>query len=121
MPRKKSKNEPATTRVEKIKTEMAKPRMSKSARRTERNLATRVPERASRTVPGIVKKVIPSPDLGYPEKAQIALGKAARQYRNLRIPNALNPRGDHVKFKKGAHVEVTVIAKPKITATICQW
>jgi hypothetical protein len=121
MPQKKSKNEPGTTTVDSIKTEMAKPRMSRSARMMERNLDTaRIPEWASTTMPGTVEKIISSPALGHPEKAQIALEGAARRYRNLRIKNALiDQNGDHVKLKKGAHVKVTVTAKPKTSATIC--
>jgi hypothetical protein len=113
MPQKKGKIVPSTTTVDSIKTEMAKPRMSRSARVMERNLdAAQIPEWASTTVPGTVGKVISSSALGHPEKAQIALKGTARQYRNLRIKNPLiDQHGGHVKLKKGAHVEITVTTK----------
>jgi hypothetical protein len=70
MPRKKSKIVSGTTTVDSIKTEMAKPRMSKSARMMEQNIDTaRIPECASMTVPGTVEKIISPPALGHPEKA----------------------------------------------------
>jgi hypothetical protein len=63
-------------------------------------------------MPGTVAKIIPSRSRKQPEKAQIAVEKAARHYRNLRIENSLTDQhGDEVKLKKGAHVEVTVAAK----------
>jgi hypothetical protein len=95
-----------------VKKEMARPRMAKSARITQRNLDTsRLAERPSTTMPGTVDKIIPSPRPRQPEKAQIAVGGASRRYRNLRIENSLTDRhGDEIKLKKGAHVEVTVEA-----------
>ncbi len=45
-------------------------------------------------------------------KAQIAVDRVNRRYRNLRIENSLtDEHGDEVKLKKGARVEVTVAAK----------
>jgi hypothetical protein len=87
--------------------------MAKSARIMRRILDTgRTPERPSTTMPGTVAKIIPSRSRKQPEKAQIAVEKAARHYRNLRIENSLTDQhGDEVKLKKGAHVEVTVAAK----------
>jgi hypothetical protein len=119
MPRKKSKIVSGTTTVDSIKIEMAKPRMSRSARMMERNLDTaQIPEWASTTVPGTVGQIISSSALGHPEKAQIAIEGTARRYRNLRIKNALIDRhGNHVKLKKGARVDVTITAKPKTSAT----
>jgi hypothetical protein len=98
-----------------VKKEMAKPRMSKSARIMQRDLATvRIPEQASTSMRATVAKIIPSRDRKQPEKAQIAVDKAARRYRNLRIENSLTDKhGDEVKLKKGAHVEVTVAAADK--------
>jgi hypothetical protein len=44
-----------------VQKEMAKPRITRSARIADPNLATsRVPERPSTTAPGIVKKITPS-------------------------------------------------------------
>ena len=98
-----------------VEKEMAKPRMARSARIAELNLDTdRIPEQASATMPGTVDKLIPSPGLSQPEKAQIAVDGADQGYRDLRIENALtDEHGDDVKLKNGAHVEVTVTAEPK--------
>lgn len=95
---------------------MAKPRMAKSARIAERILDTvRIPELPSASMPGTVDRIIPPAGLGQPEQAQIAIDKADRGYRDLRIENSLtDENGDDVKLKKGAHVEVTVTAKPQI-------
>ena len=92
---------------------MAKPRMAKSARIAERNLdTTRIPEQPSVTMPGTVDKIIPSLLPSQPEKAQIAVEGADRQYRNLRIENTLtDENGDDARLKKGAYVEVTVTAR----------
>ena len=112
MPNKKRKTQPDTTRAGVAK-EMAKPRMARSAKIAELNLDTsRIPEQPSTTVPGIVNKIIPSPHASQPEKAQIAVNGADQRYRNLRIENTLtDEHGNDVKLKKGAHVDVTVIAK----------
>jgi hypothetical protein len=62
-------------------------------------------------MPGIVKKIIPSPRTSLPEKAQIAVAGATRPYRDLRVENTLtDEHGDDVRLKKGAHVEITVTA-----------
>jgi len=92
---------------------MAKPRMTRSAKIAELNLdRTRVPEQPSVTMSGTVDKIVPSPRPSQPEKAQVAVKGADRQYRDLRIENALlDEHGDDVKLKKGAHVDVTVAAK----------
>lgn len=102
------------TRVS-VTNEMAKPRMARSARVAELNLDTsRIPEQPSTTMPGTVDKIIPSPRLSQPEKAQIAVEGAPRRHRDLRIENKLtDENGDDVRLKKGAHVEVTVTAGPK--------
>jgi hypothetical protein len=95
---------------------MAKPRMARSARIAELKLdSARIPEHPSITMPGTVKKIIPSLRPNQPETAQIAVDGADRLHRNLRFENTLtDEHGDDVKLKKGAQVEVTVIAKPKI-------
>lgn len=93
---------------------MAKPRMARSARIAELNNIdnARIPEQPSVTMPGTVDKIIPSPRLNQPEKAQIAVDGADRGYRALRIENTLiDEHGDDVSLKKGAHVEVTVTAQ----------
>ncbi|MGB2671354.1 MAG: hypothetical protein WA621_15885 [Candidatus Acidiferrum sp.] len=93
-----------------VKNEMARPRMAKSARIMERQLeAGRTPEQSSTMMPGKVAKIIRSRSRKQPEKAQIAVDKAAPRYRNLRIENSLtDEHGDEVKLKKGARVEVTI-------------
>jgi hypothetical protein len=98
-----------------VKSEMAKPRMSKSARKMERILdTTRIPEYPSTSMPGTVDKLIPSRRSSGLETAQIAVDRADQRYRKLRIENSLtDEHGDEVKLKKGAHVEVTVTSEPK--------
>jgi hypothetical protein len=112
MQHKKAKKLPGDATYSSVKKEMAKPRMSKSARIAGRNLdSARVPEQPSATMPGTVDKIIP-PLPSRPEKAQIAIDRADHGYRDLRIQNSLtDENGDEVKLKKGAHVEVTVAAK----------
>jgi hypothetical protein len=109
---KKGKKPGSATRAS-VKKEMAKPRVTKSARIAELNLDTaRISEQPSTTVPGTVKKIIASPRPSQPEKAQIAVDGADRQHRDLRIENTLtNEHGDDVRLKKGARVELTVTAK----------
>ena len=98
-----------------IRKEMAKPRMAKSAREAELNLdAERVPGQPRVTLSGTVNKIIASLRTIQPEKAQIAMAGADDRYRDLRIENTLTDRnGNEVSLKKGAHIEVTVTAKPK--------
>ena len=96
-----------------VNKELAKPRMSKSARIAELKLdVSRIPEQPSTTMSGTVDRIIPSPCPSQPEKAQIAVDGADHQHRDLRIENTLtDENGDDMKLKKGAHVEVTVTAK----------
>jgi hypothetical protein len=96
-----------------IKEELAKPRMTRSARIAERNLdASRIAEDSSVTMPGTVDKIISFRRRDQSERAQIAVEGADRGYRELRIANTLiDENGDYVKLKKGGHVEVTVSAK----------
>jgi hypothetical protein len=94
-------------------TEMALPRMSKSARIAELNLDTaRISEQPRTVIPGTVDKLIPSPRPSQPEKAQISI-EGDHGHRDIRIENSLtDEHGDDVKLKKGAHVEITVATKP---------
>jgi hypothetical protein len=98
-----------------VKKEMAKPRMARPARIAELKLDTaRITEHPSTTMPGIVKKIIPSPRPSQPEKAQITVDGPDHGHRDLRIENTLtDEHGDDVKLKKGAHVEVTVTKDAK--------
>jgi hypothetical protein len=109
----KHKKEPSETTLVGVQTEMAKPRMSKSARIAERNLA-RISEQPRTVIPGTVDKLVPSPRLNQSEKAQIAI-EGDHGYRDLRIENSLtDEHGDEVKLIKGAHVDVTVAARPDV-------
>jgi hypothetical protein len=113
MRHKKAKRKPLDATATLIRKEMALPRMAKSARIMERNLeAGRTPEQPRTILPGKVAKIIPSRSLKQPEKAQIAVDRAAPKYRNLQVENSLtDEHGDEVKLKKGARVEVTVAAE----------
>jgi hypothetical protein len=109
---KKRKKEPDNATHASVKKEMAKPRMAKSVRIAELNLDTaRIADQPSAIMRGTVDKIIPSPRLSRPERAQIAVDGADVHYRELRIENTLtDEHGDEVRLKKGAHVEVTVTA-----------
>ncbi|HUY15885.1 MAG TPA: hypothetical protein VMX16_19985 [Terriglobia bacterium] len=115
MEHKKTKKEPGNATRARIRKEMAKPRMARSARIAELKLdTTRIPEPPSVTMPGTVDKSIPSPHPSQPEKAQIAVRGADHRNQDLRIENTLtDEHGSDVKLKKGAHVDVTVAAQPK--------
>jgi hypothetical protein len=105
------------TRASVIK-EMAKPRIARSARIATLKLdAERISEQPSVTMRGTVDKITRSPRPSQPEKVQIAIAAAHQRYRDLRIQNTLiDEHGDNVKLKKGAHVEVTVTAEPKVVS-----
>jgi hypothetical protein len=121
MRQKNGKKEPGNATRASVRTEMAKPRMARSARIAELNLDTaRTPEQPSATMAGTVDQIIPSPRPSQPEQVQIAVDGAAHRYRDLRIDNTFtDEHGDDVKLKKGAHVDVTVTAALKTsTATI---
>ncbi|MGH9684686.1 MAG: hypothetical protein ACRD4S_13875 [Candidatus Acidiferrales bacterium] len=73
-------------------------------------------EKPSTNLPGVVEKIIKSPDPREPEKAQIAIEGADHLYREIRIENTLkNANGKEVGLKPGAQVEVIVEADPKDT------
>jgi hypothetical protein len=68
------------------------------------------------TRPGTVEKIIKSPFPQEPEKAEIAVEGADYLYREIRIENTLeDEKGNQVKLKEGAPVEVTVEADSKHT------
>ncbi|MFY9559312.1 MAG: hypothetical protein WAQ52_03685 [Terriglobales bacterium] len=73
-----------------------------------------MPEKPSVTLPGTVEKIITPPDPSEPEKAEINIQEGADPlYKEIRIENTLtDERGNEVKLKKGAKVEVTVEANP---------
>ena len=95
--------------------EVAKLRMARSQRIAELKLDTmRIPERASTTMPGTLKQIIPSLRPSQAEKVQIAVDGAGPRHRDLRFENTLtDEHGDYVKPKMGAHVDVTVFEDPK--------
>src|ERR1700727_3469255 len=97
-----------------IRTEMALPRMSKSARNAELESDTaRVPVQPRTVMPGTVDKIIQFRTPRLRETAQISI-KGERSYRELRVENSLtDEHGDEVTLEKGAHVEVTVTAQGK--------
>ena len=103
-----------------VQTEMAKPRMARSARIAELNLdSARPPEQPSASMAGTVEKIIPPPRPSQPEQAEIAVDRAAHRHRDLRIDNTFtDEHGDDVKLKKGDHVNVTVTAAPKTSTAI---
>jgi hypothetical protein len=71
---KKGKKEPDNAARDRVRKEMEKPRMARSARIAELKLATsRIPEHPSTSMPGTVNKIIPSLRPIQPEKAQIAV------------------------------------------------
>jgi hypothetical protein len=109
----KKDNKPGNETRANVMKEMAKPRMTRSARIAELNLNTaRIPEQPSTTIPGTVGKNISARPPSQPEKAQIAVDGADHRHRDLRIENTLtDEHGDDVKLKKGAHVVVTVTTK----------
>lgn len=115
---KKDEKEPGDVTTARVRKEMEKPRMARSAKIAELNLdTTRIPERPSVSMPGTVDKIIPSPHPSQPEQAQIAVEGADRKKQNLRIENVLtDEHGDDVKLKKSAHVEVTVTTEPTASA-----
>lgn len=98
---------------ENVKKEMAKPRVARSARIAELKLdATRIPDRLSTTMSGIVDRIIASPRPSQPEQANIVLDAPDKLHRDLRIENRLiDEHGDDVSLKKGAHVQVTLTSK----------
>lgn len=112
---KKVKEKPGKATLARVKGEMAKPRMARSAKIAELNLdPVRISEQPSVTMPGTVDKIIPSLRPSQPEEAQIAVDGADHPNRNLRFDNTLaDEDGDDVMLKKGTHVEVTVTAEPK--------
>jgi hypothetical protein len=71
-------------------------------------------EKLTTTLAGTVEKIIKSPFVGEPEKAQIAVEGADHLYKEIRIDNLLTTEnGDEVRLKPGAKVEVTVHAGPE--------
>jgi uncharacterized protein YfaS (alpha-2-macroglobulin family) len=73
-------------------------------------------EKPSVTLPATVEKIIKPPAPTLPEKAQISVDGAEELYKEIRVENALtDEKGEEVKLKEGAKVEVTVEADPEDT------
>jgi len=68
------------------------------------------------TLPGTVKKVIPTIHPSLPEKAEISVEGADDLYREIRIENTLSGEsGNEVSLKPGAEVDVTIEADADAT------
>ena len=114
---KKRTRETANAACANVTKEMAKPRMTKSARIAERTLDTA--ELQNCPVPPCPEPSTKSSrrEPGQPEKAQISVDNDDRRYRDLRIENMLtDEHSNDVKLKKSAHVEVTVTASHRFSA-----
>jgi hypothetical protein len=98
-----------------LTSEMARPRIAKSAKIAELNLdVTRVPEQPSTSMPGTVEKIIPERNPSQPEKADISIAEGHQPGQSLRIESMLtDENGDEVRLKKGAHVDITVTDQTK--------
>jgi hypothetical protein len=66
--------------------------------------------------PGRVQKIIKSPVLNAPDKAEISIEGADPLYKEIRIDNTLeDDKGNEVELKEGADVDVVVEADPQAT------
>jgi hypothetical protein len=73
-------------------------------------------EKPSTTLPGMVQKIIKTPNPQAPEQAEIVVENAEELYREIRVENTLlNESGEEVGLKPGAPVEVTIEANAKDT------
>jgi hypothetical protein len=73
-------------------------------------------EKPSVTMPGTVEKIIKPIHPSEPEKAQISVEGADELYQEIRIENTLHDeKGEPVRLKKGAQVDVTVEADREAT------
>jgi hypothetical protein len=78
---------------------------------TEDSQKQQAGDKAEVTLPGKVEKIIHPISPEEPEKAQINVEGADDLYREIRIDNALkNDKGETVRLKEGAEVEVKVEA-----------
>lgn len=73
-------------------------------------------KKRSTTLPATVEKIIKPIYPREPEKAQISVEGADHLYKELRIDNILtDEKGDEVRLKQGAEVEVTIQAESDAT------
>jgi hypothetical protein len=98
-----------------LKSELALPRIARSARIAQLNLdARRISERPSTSMPGTVDKIISPQIPGESQTAQISVNEPTRSGQDLLIENTLtDENGDEVRLKKGAHVDITVTDETK--------
>jgi hypothetical protein len=91
MPHKNDKNRPDKKgALARLKSEMAMPRMSKSATIAQRNFdIARLPEPPKVQVSGTVEKIIPEQNLSEPEKADISIEQVKLPNQSLLIENTL--------------------------------
>jgi hypothetical protein len=72
--------------------------------------------KAAVTLPGTVEKIIKPPTPEMPEKAQISIQGAEDLYKEIRVDNVVtDDRGNELKLKQGAKVDVTIEADTKDT------
>lgn len=73
-------------------------------------------QKVTKTMPGIVEKIITPIIPNEPEKAQIAIEGADHLYREIRVENRLmDEDGKEVALKPGAEVDVKIEADPDAT------
>jgi len=73
-------------------------------------------KKRSTTLPATVEKIIKPISPREPEKAQISVEGADHLYKELRIDNTLtDEKGDEVRLKQGAEVQVTIQAESDAT------
>lgn len=109
---KKRKGKTGTDVLARVQSEMALPRMSKSAKIVERESdKARVSQQPRTIVPGTVDKIIQFRTSRLPERAQISID-GEPGYQKFRVENSLtDEHGDEVKLEKGGRVAVTVTAE----------
>ena len=83
---------------------------------SEKEIAGNSEEKPAVTLPATVEKIVLPADPRNPEMAEIHIDGADHLYREIRVENTLkNEAGEEVKLKKGAHVEVTIVADADAT------
>ena len=84
MGQKKSKKEVRSATRVSVEKEMDQPRMSRSAKLAELDLdIARIREEPSTSMAGTVRKIIPAERASQPEKTQVSVSAADKNYRDL--------------------------------------
>lgn len=74
------------------------------------------PNRASRTLPAVVQRIVQSMHPDQSEKVEVLITEAEELFREIRIANRLTgPDGESVSLKQGIRVEVTLEAEMQDT------